>query len=70
MKPQSPCYKCEDRRVGCHAECERYSAYRAKLEAWREVVMAEQMKEAIADSVMITTAKKMKKYREKGGNKP
>ena len=23
----SPCYKCPERHIGCHGECERYKAY-------------------------------------------
>ena len=26
--PPSPCYKCEDRKPGCHPGCERYLAWR------------------------------------------
>ena len=26
-KVESPCYKCEDRVVGCHGTCERYQTY-------------------------------------------
>lgn len=25
--PEAPCYKCEDRVVGCHGTCERYQEY-------------------------------------------
>lgn len=34
----APCKGCEDRKVGCHATCEKYKAYRAVKEAeyaWR-----------------------------------
>lgn len=27
---KSPCYKCENRVIGCHAECEVYNAWKAK----------------------------------------
>lgn len=33
---QSPCYKCQDRYVGCHAKCERYIEWSAAREAERE----------------------------------
>lgn len=26
-KVLSPCYKCEERKLGCHSVCERYIAY-------------------------------------------
>lgn len=32
----NPCYKCKDRKVGCHATCERYSEFREKLEEFNK----------------------------------
>lgn len=32
------CYGCEDRHVGCHAECERYRAWRSELTEYKERV--------------------------------
>ena len=26
-KAISPCYKCEERHVGCHGQCEKYQEY-------------------------------------------
>ena len=26
-KPKAPCFKCEDRVIGCHSTCERYKEY-------------------------------------------
>lgn len=26
----APCYGCTDRRVGCHAKCDKYQAYHAE----------------------------------------
>lgn len=40
-----PCFKCPDRRVLCHATCERYKAYRADLDAYN----AEQKRLAAGD---------------------
>lgn len=28
-----PCYQCQERQIGCHAKCERYAEYRAKVDA-------------------------------------
>lgn len=33
--PESPCYKCESRRVGCHAEFEKFKEYRAQVEGFK-----------------------------------
>ena len=27
-----PCYKCERRHVGCHADCKEYKAFKSQLE--------------------------------------
>lgn len=29
---KSDCYKCEDRKVGCHAHCTKYKKYREALD--------------------------------------
>ena len=33
---KAPCKDCQDRHVGCHADCERYQAYAKVFEAARE----------------------------------
>lgn len=32
----APCKDCKDRRVGCHAECEKYARFYAENEARKE----------------------------------
>lgn len=34
----APCYGCEDRHVGCHADCAKYIEYRNDSDAYRELV--------------------------------
>lgn len=41
MKPQSPCKDCEGRKVGCHADCEKYQGYCVELEEWKQTVKVE-----------------------------
>ncbi|MBQ8893391.1 MAG: hypothetical protein IJ043_03170 [Clostridia bacterium] len=36
----SPCYKCGDRRIGCHAKCERYLVWSAAHQEKREAIRA------------------------------
>jgi len=36
MSIDSPCYKCEERKSGCHAGCPRYAEWREKREAEKE----------------------------------
>lgn len=33
---QSPCKDCESRTIGCHCSCEKYKAFRAKMDKLRE----------------------------------
>ena len=35
-KVMSPCYKCEDRVVGCHSRCEKYLEYSGIMASNRE----------------------------------
>jgi len=37
-KPVNPCYKCEDRVVGCHAECEKYISYRKEQDIYGRAI--------------------------------
>jgi len=32
----SPCKNCPDRQAGCHGKCEKYAAFRAKVDAIAE----------------------------------
>ena len=33
---QSPCRGCKARTIGCHCSCEKYEAFRAKMDKLRE----------------------------------
>lgn len=35
-KPISPCYKCEERQLGCHSSCEKYKQYAGIVEEERQ----------------------------------
>jgi len=39
-----PCYKCEDREVGCHGKCEKYISFRNEMEEIRTQIAKERMK--------------------------
>lgn len=47
---RNPCQFCADRREGCHSNCQRYKAFRARMDE------ANQKKERdrVADGVLIT----------------
>ena len=65
MKIYPPCKGCGDRELGCHATCEGYKAYRAKVDAQKEAVLKE--KAIDADAVAYMAERKRK--REKGQGK-
>lgn len=41
----SPCHKCTERVLGCHANCERSKAWNAKREAEKEMTRDKKAKE-------------------------
>ena len=36
-----PCFKCKERHLLCHSECERYAAYRKDLDAFNAAMKKE-----------------------------
>ena len=38
---KAPCKNCTDRTVGCHGKCEKYMAFRTKLDAVNEKIRKE-----------------------------
>lgn len=65
MKPNSPCLNCEDRFVGCHAECEKYAEYQVILEAWKEEARKTKRQGCEADDFRFESLKALKKMRGK-----
>lgn len=51
MKNDPPCHHCQERYLGCHAECQRY----AKYHAWRAGKLAKKhtLNQAIGDMIEI-----------------
>ena len=39
-RPTAPCKDCPDRRLKCHADCEKYAEYNALLTEWKKTVTA------------------------------
>lgn len=33
-KPESPCYECEQREIGCHSSCRAYNKFRKELDEY------------------------------------
>ncbi len=61
MNDKSPCFECEERKVGCHAECVRYLEWRKKKDEQNEAVKAEK----ISSNLFSHAAWLMKKARQK-----
>ena len=56
-----PCKNCTDRHAYCHADCERYKAFRASLDERH----AEERKRREVNSFAFERQKKNEKYRQK-----
>lgn len=44
-EPFAPCKNCEKRKLGCHAKCEAYLAYKEKHQIYADLVSGEKEKE-------------------------
>lgn len=55
---RAPCLGCGDRRLGCHARCERYKAFRAECDAIRE----KRKEDAEFDAARIDRAERRRKH--------
>ena len=52
------CYGCEDRHVGCHAECEKYRAWRSDLDEYKSKVWKKQFPEIVTKSYIHAKSRK------------
>lgn len=41
------CHNCEDRKVGCHGECERYLQEKKEHDEKKQVIRAQKIEQAI-----------------------
>ena len=39
----NPCYKCAERKVGCHGKCEKYQEWNKKREELRQKIYKEKL---------------------------
>lgn len=64
----APCYKCPDRQVGCHSECEKYRAYVKANEARRDADKASrQAREYFAEAKQKNYFYSVKHHPRRGG---
>lgn len=61
---KAPCYKCEDRVVGCHGTCERYIAY-ASANAQERTARFEERER----KTKLISAKRQKEINKRQGEK-
>ena len=47
---KNPCYKCEERIVGCHSSCEKYKSFRIELEEEKKKIVAGKQIQSYTDS--------------------
>lgn len=57
---RTPCKGCEDRKVGCHSNCERYAECRAAIESGE----AEKKRKIIMNEWSMDKARKSAKVRD------
>ena len=55
-----PCYKCEDRIVGCHSTCERYIAYRKETDEQNKLIQKNRNLDSLRITYEIYRANRMK----------
>ena len=69
---QSPCKGCNDRHLKCHADCERFLAYREKYQAERDRLFQEDNMDKIIKNLNYRSANKHEKVALplKHGRKP
>ena len=58
---RAPCADCQDRRVGCHTDCERYKEFRAERDAY----LARERYSPAADVRRIAVEKTIKRRRKR-----
>lgn len=63
---ENPCYGCEDRQVGCHGVCERYSAWKTEHDAEKDERYRRERPEIMTTTYKVDTAIKNNKRRRKG----
>lgn len=58
--PIPPCLGCEERHAYCHGNCERYKAFRMKLDEYNKLKEEERRREGLITQYEIARWKKIK----------
>ena len=64
-KPQSPCYKCSDRNLGCHATCDKYIKFRKDCDEYNQMIKDIKYKEDMTYSASNAVRRHVKSMRTK-----
>ena len=60
---QAPCYRCEDRTVGCHGDCPEYAKYIDIVEsAKRKVIEENNMRSTEISNIVARNESRRKRY--------
>ena len=57
---KAPCQDCPDRKVGCHAFCNKYKAFKQKCDELRELRNRKKQEEYAIDHIRYARAYKIK----------
>ena len=67
MKPKSNCLGCEDRHEGCHAECEKYKAWKEEHEEQKIFQDRETQTRTDYHALLAEKAMRREKWQKKRG---
>lgn len=56
--PEAPCISCNERRLGCHAECPKYKEYEHAQKKYREHVAEQKIAENILEEIEVKRFRK------------
>ena len=60
-KTRTPCFKCENRAVGCHSTCKEYQAWVEEYQAKKSEIQAEKAKQDDIEGYNVTRSMKSRK---------
>ena len=61
MTINDPCYKCDDRVIGCHSKCKKYIEWAASRRELNEKIARERNLNALAIGHVVSTIRRNKK---------
>ena len=65
MISNDPCYKCEEREIGCHSECGRYGKWVEEIHRMNKLISKERNLDALATGHVVSTIRRNKKRKNR-----